>query len=117
MASGTLARSAQAATLGIVLPVLLMAYLSGLDALGHGLWHHRSRGVRWCGAAVGSGGECGEPRLGHDRVAGAALAPGNAGLYQMAVQVPPAAPDGDLAVVAQVNGVGSPSGVLLNVRR
>jgi uncharacterized protein (TIGR03437 family) len=49
-------------------------------------------------------------------MAGAALAPGNAGLYQIAVQVPADAPDGDLAVVAQVNGVSSPSGVLLSVR-
>jgi len=50
-------------------------------------------------------------------VVGAALAPGNAGLYQIAVQVPAALPDGDLAVAAQVNGVSSPSGVLLSVRR
>ena len=33
------------------------------------------------------------------------------------MQVPATAPDGDLAVFAQVNGVTSPSGVLLNVRR
>jgi len=50
-------------------------------------------------------------------VLGAALAPGNAGLYQIAVQVPSAAPDGDLAVTAQINGVSSLLGVLLNVKR
>ena len=43
-------------------------------------------------------------------VAGAAIAPGIPGLYQVAIQVPPAAPDGDLAVVAQLNGIQSPPG-------
>jgi uncharacterized protein (TIGR03437 family) len=50
-------------------------------------------------------------------VVGAAISPGSPGLYQIAVQVPPAAPDGDLPVVAQVNGVQSSSSVLLNVKR
>jgi uncharacterized protein (TIGR03437 family) len=50
-------------------------------------------------------------------VVGAALAPGNPGLYQIAVQVPASAPDGDLAVVAQVSGVQSSSNVLLSVKR
>jgi uncharacterized protein (TIGR03437 family) len=50
-------------------------------------------------------------------VVGAAISPGNPGLYQIAVQVPPSAPDGDLPVVAQVNGVQSSSSVLLNVKR
>jgi uncharacterized protein (TIGR03437 family) len=50
-------------------------------------------------------------------VVGAALAPGNPGLYQIAVQVPDSAPDGDLAVVAQVSGVQSSSNVLLSVKR
>ena len=50
-------------------------------------------------------------------VVGAAIAPGNAGLYQIAVQVPDSVPDGDLPVVAQVNGVQSSSNVLLNVKR
>ena len=50
-------------------------------------------------------------------VVGAALAPGNPGLYQIAVQVPASAPDGDLAVVAQVSGVQSSSNVLLSVMR
>jgi uncharacterized protein (TIGR03437 family) len=50
-------------------------------------------------------------------VLGAALAPGNPGLYQIAVQVPGSVPDGDLAVVAQVSGIQSSSGVLLSVKR
>ena len=50
-------------------------------------------------------------------VVGAAISPGNPGLYQIAVQVPSSAPDGDLPVVAQVNGVQSSSNVLLNVKR
>jgi uncharacterized protein (TIGR03437 family) len=50
-------------------------------------------------------------------VLGAAISPGNPGLYQIAVQVPPSAPDGDLSVAAQVNGVQSSSNVLLNVKR
>jgi uncharacterized protein (TIGR03437 family) len=48
---------------------------------------------------------------------GAAVSPGNAGLYQIAVQVPASAPDGDLAVVAQVSGIQSSSSVLLSVKR
>ena len=50
-------------------------------------------------------------------VVGAALTAGNPGLYQIAVQVPASAPDGDLAVVAQVSGVQSSSNVLLSVKR
>ena len=50
-------------------------------------------------------------------VAGAAICPGNPGLYQIAVQVPSSAPDGDLPVVAQISGVQSSSNVLLNVKR
>lgn len=50
-------------------------------------------------------------------VIGAALTPGNAGLYQIAVQVPVSVPDGDQAVIAQVAGIQSPSGVLLSVKR
>ena len=50
-------------------------------------------------------------------VVGAAISPGSPGLYQIAVQVPASAPDGDLPVVAQVNGVQSSSNVLLNVKR
>jgi len=50
-------------------------------------------------------------------VVGAAITPGNAGLYQIAVQVPDSVPDGDLAVVAQVSGIQSSSSVLLSVKR
>ena len=50
-------------------------------------------------------------------VVGAALAPGNAGLYQVALQVPAGLPDGDQAVVAQVAGNTSPDGVLLTVQK
>jgi uncharacterized protein (TIGR03437 family) len=50
-------------------------------------------------------------------VVGAALAPGNAGLYQIAVQVPSSVPDGDLPLLAQVSGIESPSNVLLSVQR
>ena len=50
-------------------------------------------------------------------VVGAALAPGNAGLYQIAVQIPGSVPDGDQALVAQVSGMQSPSSVLLSVQR
>jgi len=50
-------------------------------------------------------------------VIGAALAPGNAGLYQIAVQIPSSVSDGDQPVMAQVSGVQSPSNVLLSVQR
>jgi uncharacterized protein (TIGR03437 family) len=50
-------------------------------------------------------------------VVGAAIAPGNPGLYQIAVQVPASVPDGDLAVVAQGSGIQSPAGTLLSVKR
>jgi uncharacterized protein (TIGR03437 family) len=47
---------------------------------------------------------------------GAALAPGYAGLYQVAIQVPTSLPDGDWPIVATVGGVASPTGVLLSVQ-
>ncbi len=50
-------------------------------------------------------------------VFGAALAPGFAGLYQVAIQVPSNAPNGDLPVVATVDGVPSPGGVTLTVQQ
>ncbi len=49
-------------------------------------------------------------------VYGAALAPGFAGLYQVAIQVPPTAPAGDLPIVATVGEVSSPSTTLLTVQ-
>ncbi|MEO7144433.1 MAG: choice-of-anchor V domain-containing protein [Bryobacteraceae bacterium] len=49
-------------------------------------------------------------------VIGAALTPGLAGLYQILVQVPDSLPDGDQPVVAQTNGVASPTGIYLTVQ-
>jgi uncharacterized protein (TIGR03437 family) len=46
----------------------------------------------------------------------ASLAPGFAGLYQVAIQVPANAPDGDLPLVASVGGVQSPTGVTISVQ-
>lgn len=46
----------------------------------------------------------------------AVLAPGFAGLYQVAVQIPANAPDGDLPVVATVAGAQSPAGVVITVK-
>ncbi len=46
----------------------------------------------------------------------AVMTPGAAGLYQVAIQIPASAPDGDAAVTATVGGVQSPSGVLLSVQ-
>ncbi len=50
-------------------------------------------------------------------VYGSVLSPGFAGLYQIAVQVPTSAPDGDLPIVATVNGVSSPATTLLTVQQ
>lgn len=48
-------------------------------------------------------------------VYGSALAPGYAGLYQVAIQVPTSLADGDWPIVASIGGVQSPSGVILSV--
>lgn len=50
-------------------------------------------------------------------VYGAAMAPGYAGLYQVAIQIPPNAPDGDLPIVATVNGAQSPTSTVITVQR
>jgi uncharacterized protein (TIGR03437 family) len=56
-------------------------------------------------------------------VYGAALAPGLAGLYQVAIQVPPALGNGDWPIVAtagsaaQLSSVSSPSNVILSVHQ
>jgi uncharacterized protein (TIGR03437 family) len=47
----------------------------------------------------------------------AALAPGFAALYQIAIQIPESMADGDYPVVAAVSGAQSLSGVLLTVRK
>jgi len=49
------------------------------------------------------------------KVYGAALAPGFAALYQVAIQVPSSITNGDWPVVAGIGGVESPTGVLLTV--
>ncbi len=49
-------------------------------------------------------------------VYGAALAPGLAALYQVAVQIPSSAPDGDLAAVAAIGGTQSSSNALITVQ-
>jgi uncharacterized protein (TIGR03437 family) len=50
-------------------------------------------------------------------VYGAALAPGFAALYQVAIQVPTSLTDGDWQVVASIGGVSSPSGMVLSVQQ
>jgi uncharacterized protein (TIGR03437 family) len=45
------------------------------------------------------------------QVISAVLSPGSAGLYQVAVQLPPSVPTGVLAIQASVAGVLSPTGV------
>ncbi len=49
-------------------------------------------------------------------VYGAALAPGYAGLYQIAIQIPQLA-DGDYPVVATINGAQSPSATMMTVQQ
>jgi len=51
------------------------------------------------------------------QVFGAALSPGFAGLYQVAIQVPASMADGDYALKATVSGVTSPDGVTLSVKK
>jgi uncharacterized protein (TIGR03437 family) len=51
------------------------------------------------------------------QVFGAALSPGFAGLYQIAIQVPASMADGDYAIKATVSGVSSPDGVILSVKK
>ncbi len=51
------------------------------------------------------------------QVFGAALSPGFAGLYQVAIQVPASMADGDYALTATVSGATSPDGVILSVKK
>lgn len=51
------------------------------------------------------------------QVDGVALAPGLAGLYQVAIQVPASLANGDYPVIAGVNGQQSPTGVILTVHQ
>jgi len=48
-------------------------------------------------------------------VYGGALAPGSAGLYQIAIQVPGTLADGDWPIQATIGGVSSPDGITLSV--
>ena len=48
---------------------------------------------------------------------GAALTPGNAGLYQMAVQIPTTLADGDYSIVATVAGAKSLASTLITVQK
>jgi uncharacterized protein (TIGR03437 family) len=48
-------------------------------------------------------------------VYGAALAPGYAGLYQLAIQVPSSLANGDWPVIATIGSVSSPTGIVLTV--
>lgn len=50
-------------------------------------------------------------------VYGAALAPGLAGLYQIAIQIPASLATGDYPVVATVDGVSSPSTTLITIQQ
>jgi uncharacterized protein (TIGR03437 family) len=50
-------------------------------------------------------------------VYGAALAPGSAGLYQIAIQVPGTLANGDWAIQAAIGGVTSPAGTILSVHQ
>jgi len=50
-------------------------------------------------------------------VYGAALAPGSAGLYQIAIQVPTTLGDGDWPIQASIGGVLSPGGTILSVHQ
>ena len=50
-------------------------------------------------------------------VFGAALAPGSAGLYQIAIQVPGSIADGDYAIQAVAGGIQSPTGVVFSIRK
>ena len=50
-------------------------------------------------------------------VYGAALAPGYAGLYQIAIQIPASLANGDYPVVATINGAQSPSTTLITVQK
>jgi uncharacterized protein (TIGR03437 family) len=50
-------------------------------------------------------------------VFGAALTPGYAGLYQVAIQIPATLADGDYPVIATVSGAQSPASALITVRK
>ena len=49
-------------------------------------------------------------------VYGAALAPGSAGLYQIAIQVPSSLSSGDWPIQASIGGVQSPTGTVISIQ-
>ena len=51
------------------------------------------------------------------QVFGAALAPGFAGLYQVAIQVPASLADGDWPIKASIGSAQSPDGIVLSVKK
>jgi uncharacterized protein (TIGR03437 family) len=51
------------------------------------------------------------------QVVGAALSPGFLGLYQVAIKIPEAAPDGDNAVEVRIGGFSTPQNVFIHVQR
>ena len=51
------------------------------------------------------------------QVFGAALTPGFAGLYQVAIQIPDSLTDGDWPIQAEIGGVKSPASVLLTIHK
>jgi uncharacterized protein (TIGR03437 family) len=65
-------------------------------------------GVAWTAPAVTIGST-------QATVYGTALAPGSAGLYQIAIQVPTRLADGDWPIQASIGGVTSPTGVVLSI--
>jgi uncharacterized protein (TIGR03437 family) len=50
-------------------------------------------------------------------VYGGALAPGSAGLYQIAIQVPSTLADGDWPIQATIGNITSPPGTILSVHQ
>ena len=48
---------------------------------------------------------------------GAALTPGEAGLYQLAIQIPSTLADGDFPVIATVAGALSASSTLITIQK
>jgi uncharacterized protein (TIGR03437 family) len=50
-------------------------------------------------------------------VYGAALAPGSAGLYQIAIQIPAGVGDGDWPIQATIGNITSPAGTTLSVHQ
>ncbi|HWD99441.1 MAG TPA: choice-of-anchor V domain-containing protein, partial [Bryobacteraceae bacterium] len=48
---------------------------------------------------------------------GGAMTSGEAGLYQIVIKIPPSAPNGDLPILASIDGVQSPAGVFITVQQ